>query len=315
MSKKGLQVLAKKSHIPFAKDVCGLMEVESLGRNKYFVTYIDDASRKVWVFLLKSKDQYGDGISFFLAPFDSKIPKNSTGGYLALFSSDSSFNSTKNQIVDVEFDSFQNSWDPSPNHVGINVNSIVSIANVSWKTTMKIGSVRNAWVSYNSTSHNLSVFLTYSKNPKFSTGDSSVSYIVDLSKVLLELVSVGFSAATGAWVEVHNILSWSFSSTLEISSNNEAERKIRIGVSLGAGFGLLSCGLGLFSFISWRKRAKKINEAYDMSMNDEFDKGTGPRRFTYRELSHAINNFFEGGKLREGGFGGVYMGLLTESNT
>ncbi|KAM1487717.1 hypothetical protein ACFX2I_001756 [Malus domestica] len=93
MSEKGLQVLAKKSHIPFAKgtslnscehclfgkqrrvsfsvpstkkgnlldlvysDVCGPMEVESLGRNKYFVTYIDDASRRVWVYLLKSKDQ------------------------------------------------------------------------------------------------------------------------------------------------------------------------------------------------------------------------------------------------------------------
>ena len=92
MSEKGLQVLAKKSHIPFAKgtllnscehclfrkqrrvsfsvpstkkgnlldfvcsDVCGPMEVESLGRNKYFVTYIDDASRRIWVFLLKSKD-------------------------------------------------------------------------------------------------------------------------------------------------------------------------------------------------------------------------------------------------------------------
>ncbi|KAM1740355.1 hypothetical protein EV2_016305 [Malus domestica] len=57
MSEKGLQVLAKKSHIPFAKDVCGPIEVESLGRNKYFVTYIDDASRRVWVYLLKSKDQ------------------------------------------------------------------------------------------------------------------------------------------------------------------------------------------------------------------------------------------------------------------
>ena len=93
MSEKGLQVLAKKSLIPFAKgtslnscdhclfgkqhrvsfsntsakksnlldlvysDVCGPMDVESLGRNKYFVTYIDDASRKVWVYLLRSKDQ------------------------------------------------------------------------------------------------------------------------------------------------------------------------------------------------------------------------------------------------------------------
>ena len=80
MSEKGLQILAKKSLIPFAKgmslnpcdfclfgkqyrvsfnipftrkpnvldlvysDVCGLIDVETLGGNKYFVTFIDDAS-------------------------------------------------------------------------------------------------------------------------------------------------------------------------------------------------------------------------------------------------------------------------------
>ena len=81
--KKGLQILAKKFLIPFAKsmplnccnyclfgkqhrvsfhksstrksnvldlvysDVCGLIEVEFLGGNRYFVTFIDDVSRKV----------------------------------------------------------------------------------------------------------------------------------------------------------------------------------------------------------------------------------------------------------------------------
>uniref|UniRef100_A0A2N9HLM6 Integrase catalytic domain-containing protein n=1 Tax=Fagus sylvatica TaxID=28930 RepID=A0A2N9HLM6_FAGSY len=62
MSEKGLQILAKKSLIPFTKDlvysdVCGPIEVESLGGNRYFVTFIDDASRKVWVYVLKTKDQ------------------------------------------------------------------------------------------------------------------------------------------------------------------------------------------------------------------------------------------------------------------
>uniref|UniRef100_A0A2N9J8U9 Integrase catalytic domain-containing protein n=1 Tax=Fagus sylvatica TaxID=28930 RepID=A0A2N9J8U9_FAGSY len=62
LSEKGLQILAKKSLIPFAKDlvysdVCGPIEVKSLGGNRYFVTFIDDASRKVWVYVLKTKDQ------------------------------------------------------------------------------------------------------------------------------------------------------------------------------------------------------------------------------------------------------------------
>jgi len=35
-------------------DVCGLIDVESLGGNKYFVTIIDDASRKVWVYFFEN---------------------------------------------------------------------------------------------------------------------------------------------------------------------------------------------------------------------------------------------------------------------
>ena len=33
------------------------MNVETIGGNKYFVTFIDDATRKLWIYLLKSKDQ------------------------------------------------------------------------------------------------------------------------------------------------------------------------------------------------------------------------------------------------------------------
>ena len=38
-------------------DVCGLIEVDFLGGNKYFVTFIDDALRKTWVYLLHTKSQ------------------------------------------------------------------------------------------------------------------------------------------------------------------------------------------------------------------------------------------------------------------
>ncbi|KAK7855603.1 agglutinin-2 [Quercus suber] len=72
----------------------------------------------------------GDGLSFFIAPFDSKMPEKSAGGFLGLFSVESAINASRNQIVAVEFDSFKNPWDPSDDHVGTNVNSIVSKANV-----------------------------------------------------------------------------------------------------------------------------------------------------------------------------------------
>jgi hypothetical protein len=38
-------------------DVCGPMPVKSLGGSLYYVTFIDDYSRKTWLYLLKSKDE------------------------------------------------------------------------------------------------------------------------------------------------------------------------------------------------------------------------------------------------------------------
>ena len=55
-----------RSHSPSRKsellelvhsDVCGPMPIKTVGGAAYFVTFIDDSSRKVWVYFLKTKDQ------------------------------------------------------------------------------------------------------------------------------------------------------------------------------------------------------------------------------------------------------------------
>ncbi|XP_030958906.1 L-type lectin-domain containing receptor kinase IX.1-like [Quercus lobata] len=130
----------------------------------------------------------------------------------------------------------------------------------------------------------------------------------------LEWVSVGFSAATGVSIKTHTIISWSFNSTLDPNDGNRKDKLALIIVSLS--FGVVSCALGLLWFICWRKRANGNTQNFgdDVGMHIEFEKGIGPKSFTYREIIHATNNFAEGGKPREGGFGGVYEGLLSESN-
>ena len=50
------------------------------------------------------------------------------------------------------------------------------------------------------------------------------------------------------------------------------------------------------------------------AMEDEFEKGTGPKRFRYGELVLATDNFSDRQKLGEGGFGSVYRGFLREMN-
>ncbi|KAG2409063.1 hypothetical protein LR48_Vigan01g145200 [Vigna angularis] len=154
---------------------------------------------------------FADGIAFFLAPFNSIIPQNSSGGFLGLFSPDTALNVYQNQIVAVEFDSFSgNPWDPPSAHVGIDVNSISSVTTEAWETDIA-GKVLVAFasVSYDPVEKSLDVLLTY---PGSNVADTSLSFVIDLRTVLPEWVRVGFSGATGQLVEIHNILSWTFTS-------------------------------------------------------------------------------------------------------
>lgn len=163
---------------------------------------------------------FGDGISFFIAPFKSNIPKDSSGGFLGLFNADSALNAYKNQIVAVEFDSYGNvPWDPVYSHIGIDINSIASVTTAPWHINGN-----NSWsqiitayatVSYEAVTKILSVQVRYPQGQVVNRNvtSNSLEFVVDLRTVLPEWVRIGFSGATGQLVEVHKILSWSFNSS------------------------------------------------------------------------------------------------------
>jgi len=79
-----------------------------------------------------------------------------------------------------------------------------------------------------------------------------------------------------------------------------------------AGIGVLAMGLGFVGILIWQRRSSGEADDMDFDMHDDFEKGAGPRSFTYQELNNATNNFAEEGKLGEGGLGGVYIGLLMD---
>uniref|UniRef100_A0A0E0FE08 Protein kinase domain-containing protein n=1 Tax=Oryza meridionalis TaxID=40149 RepID=A0A0E0FE08_9ORYZ len=81
--------------------------------------------------------------------------------------------------------------------------------------------------------------------------------------------------------------------------------------------------LGVSIWLLLRRRRKRAGEAKELEMDegdffddeaDDFEKGTGPKRFHYGELAIATDDFSDEHKLGEGGFGSVYRGFLKELN-
>ncbi|CAL5438406.1 unnamed protein product [Camellia sinensis] len=297
--------------------------------NTYFSFVIDS----------QPSDNYGDGLAFFLVP-NGSTPDITKGGAMGLPINPQTIKWTT-PFVAVEFDTYPNKgWDPDytfpATHVGININSLNSSATAQWYNNITYGIKNEAWINYNSSSTILSVIFTGSKNNQRI--ESSLSYLVDLREHLPEWVTIGFSASTGSSFEKNNVKSWTFNSTLQIDvptdpdpSPTPAPNTVTpaVGKKIGAktkkalvvgwivGSLVLVGGLALVGFVMWKKsRAKEEDEfAIELSMNSEFEAGTGPKKFSYGELFHATNHFAEEQKLGEGGFGGVYRGFLKESNS
>ncbi|MED6109333.1 hypothetical protein PIB30_032555 [Stylosanthes scabra] len=160
-----------------------------------------------------------DGFAFFLA--HPNTTARGGGGYLGLFRNRNYDKS--NQVVAVEFDTFENDWDPNNRHIGFNVNSIRSTKTASWGFVN--GQTANAVISYDGSTGMLVARVVYAST---ETGYILTSK-VDLKSALPEWVRIGFSAATGATyptsVETHDVTSWSFASTFK-GSAADALKKI-----------------------------------------------------------------------------------------
>ncbi|KAL5705474.1 non-specific serine/threonine protein kinase [Ranunculus cassubicifolius] len=270
-----------------------------------------------------------DGLAFFLAPYGTVIPPFSGGGLLALFNDSSRVDSSEHPVVAVEFDTYQNDWDPAYDpaydHVGIDINSIISV------TTAPAGRsnesyIADAWIGYNSSTKNFSVELNYTQSFG-SPGKVILSRAVQLKTILPELVSVGFAATTGTAFEFHHIISWQFNST-EFTSKEPnrtvvnpgtregkgSKNTIRVATLVTVSVSFVVLSLILFMWCWKKKNGKKDEESVvlEMTTDDDYESGTGPKKFTYSELARATNNFSDDGKLGEGGFGGVYKGILND---
>ncbi|XP_059076984.1 L-type lectin-domain containing receptor kinase IX.1-like [Cryptomeria japonica] len=238
-------------------------------------------------------------------------------------------------MVAVEFDTYNNGWDPDDNHVGIDVNSIFSELNVllnksavfncSCDPHLSNTKTWHAWVDYDGGEHNLQVFLfCCSDSTNVSKPKSPLfNYTIDLRNFLPENIEVGFSASTGDFTETHTVKVWNFSIeySWEIPAafdgiGNDKKNRNAVKVILIYVF-IIVVVVCSFVFVSghWLYRKSKKGGKETEESDAELDQwcSQGPRRFSCAELCAATGNFCDKEKLGQGGFGGVYRGILPDT--
>ncbi|ESW31163.1 hypothetical protein PHAVU_002G214900 [Phaseolus vulgaris] len=302
---------------------------DSVGRVIYYklLHLWDKSSGKVadftthFSFIINSLNQTnpGDGITFFLAhPNFPQSQKDGSGIGLASRGQLSSQNYAKDfPFVAVEFDTLVNAWDPGYDHVGIDVNALSTTSTTEWFTSMDERGY-DADITFNSASNELSVtFNGYKDNVKIKQRLCSE---VNLSDILPEWVQFGFSSATGFTYEEHTLSSWSFNSTLEMEPQKQkggSKIGLVIGLSVGLGVGVLIVIFGVTFLVRWMLRTRGIEDVslFDNAMDNDFDKISLPKKFSFQELATATNNFARENKIGQGGFGAVYRGFIRGLNT
>jgi hypothetical protein len=275
------------------------------------------------IYAADSGSMLGDGVAFFLGHYPSSIPTNSWGGNLALMDLNNNRNVVGDKrIVAVEFDTLGNTDFPDvmgSYHMGIDINSIVSVAYTNISNDLRAGDVMTARISYDNVTQVLADDL------RIGGTSYHVNETVNLRNNLPEEVAVGFSASTGLAIEVNKVLSWTFNSTLTGTDKRTTRRprKKLLAAAILPPAVFVLCVV-LLCFWVWRLKAtrwKKSNGGDEDSGPEEEDeeeaefvRGVGPKRYGYRRLMYATGNFAEGNKLGRGGFGSVYKGELADQD-
>jgi hypothetical protein len=162
-----------------------------------------DASFSVYFTFSTSNNpsQGGDGFALLLQ--NHLKAKDAAGGFLGYSGS---------EALSIEFDTYQNDYDPSNNHVGINLEgNPKSLKTAALPFVINDGRIYHVWVDYDGPQQALDIRVSDStQRPK----DATLSHTVDLNQVLGGAVHPGFSAATGSAYQMHIIRSFFFHSQL-----------------------------------------------------------------------------------------------------
>lgn len=173
---------------------------------------------KIIVPRFNNDKEKGDGMAFFLARYPSRMPPDSGGGSLGLITNNNYSSFGPDQFVSVEFDTYNNTWEQpkqTGDHMGININTVTFSTNTTSVSSFSPNeSMMKASITFDSKTSMLVASLQYTGNYSNIAPVNVSAKLPDPTTLLPSEVAVGFSAATGAAFELHQIHSWSFNSTI-----------------------------------------------------------------------------------------------------
>ncbi|KAL5231602.1 hypothetical protein ABZP36_030378 [Zizania latifolia] len=260
----------------------------------------------------------GEGFAFVIAPSNGAPPTGSTGGFIGLTNAATDGNAT-NQIVAVELDTEKQPYDPDDNHIGLDVNSVVSVANTSLKPLgIEISPVDpvkyDVWIDYDGAARRIAAYMAVTGKAKPAA--PVLVAPLDLGATVSEWSYFGFSASTGRKYQLNCVLAWNM--TVEkLPSGDKQDRSLILGLAIGVPVGVFvliaTAALGYLYVVKRRKVHGDDGSAITGTMIRSL--AGGPREFDYRELRKATNNFDEKMKLGQGGYGVVYRGVVVGDHT
>uniref|UniRef100_A0A6V7QRB5 non-specific serine/threonine protein kinase n=1 Tax=Ananas comosus var. bracteatus TaxID=296719 RepID=A0A6V7QRB5_ANACO len=240
----------------------------------------------------------GEGIAFLIAPSLDAPPPGSDGGYLGLTNATLDGNAS-NHFVAVELDTVKQPYDPDDNHVGLDVNGVVSVANAS--LDLQIAPVAPAnytlWIDYDGGVRRIRVYMAAEGRPQ--PPSPVLDAPLDLGQFVLQRSYFGFSASTGSDYELNCVLAWN----MTVERLRDKKRLPRWALGLAVGLPCAALLLGLIAGLYYVRR-RRVGDDPSMLAGALLRSLPGtPREFDYKELKKATNNFDEKMKLGQGGSG------------
>uniref|UniRef100_A0ACD5YR66 Uncharacterized protein n=1 Tax=Avena sativa TaxID=4498 RepID=A0ACD5YR66_AVESA len=266
------------------------------------------------------------GLAFFATASREVLSTALPGQFLGLLNVTNGGGNRSDDIFAVELDTLLNSdfRDIDSNHVGVDVNSLISLESTSagyyddgtgrfQNLSLISRKAMQVWVDYDGMATQIIVTMApmgmaRPKKPLLQT-------TVNLSGVLQSTAYVGFSSATGVMSTRHFVLGWSFAldgpaPALDISELPALPRAwpkprskvLEIVLPVASATLLVAVGIAIYLFVRRRLKYSELREDWE----DAF----GPHRFSYKELYHATKGFSDKNLLGKGGFGSVYKGKL-----